>query len=196
MKKYLNMNTLYIVAAIIAVSAFLLPRAIEAINLHVNGISHIAGQVDDYYKISEPVDGEFTLELDLNDLASNEGKILFDDGDSRISVKEVVEREEAGYEVIFRSHGVEQSNGAVLVSGVDHFRTETGLSQSIEAEAQADFSDGEAIELTPSSGSGLIYHDGDHFGFYLDTPAEGANKVKVTISNLQLNLWIEKAIFQ
>ena len=191
MKKYLNMNSLYIVAAIIAVSAFLLPRVIEAVNLQVNGISHIAEQVDDYYKITEPVEGEFTVELDLKDLEINEGKILFDDGETKISVLEVVEREEAGFEVIFRSYGTELPDGAALVSGVDHVRTETGLSQSIKAEAQVDFSDGEAIELTPSSGSGLIYHDGDHFGFYLDAPAEDAGKVEVTVTNLQLNLWAE-----
>lgn len=196
MKKYLNMNTLYIAAAIIAVSAFLLPRVIEAINLQVNGISHIAEQVDDYYKITEPVDGEFTVELDLNDLASNEGKILFDDGESQISVLEVVQRKETGYEVIFRSHGKELQNGAALVSGIDHLRTETGLVQSIYAVGEVVGNDREAISLRPSSWSGLDYHDGDRFGFYLDAPAEDANTVEVTVTNLQLNLWIEKAIFR
>lgn len=195
MKKFANMNTLYIVAAVIAVSAFLLPRAIDAIHLHVNGISHIAGQIDDYYKITDPIDGEYTVELDLADLASNEGKILFDDGDSQISVEEVVAMEEAGYEVVFRSHAAELGNGATLVSGVDHFRTGSELSQSFKAEAIADV-DGQAVALTPSSGSGLVYHDGDRFGFYLDVPEGGADEVEVTVTNLQLNLWMEKAIFE
>ena len=196
MKKYFTMNTLYIAAAIIAVTAFLLPRVIEAVNLHVNGISYIAEQTEEYYKITDPIDGEYSVELDLNDLASNEGKILFDDGESRISVGEVVEREEAGYEVMFRSRAAEQPHGAVLVSGVDHARTETGLAQSIEAEARVDGNGEEAVSLTPSRWSGLIYHDGDRFGFYLDAPAEDASIVEVTVSNLQLNLWMEKAIFR
>lgn len=194
MKKFANMNTLYIVAAIIAVSAFLLPRAIEAINLHMNGISHIAEQTEEYYKITDPIDGEFTVELNLNDIESNRGKILFDDGESRISVLQVVPREDAGYEVMFRSHAAEQPHGAVLVSGVDHFRTGNGLSQSLEAEAVSN--GGEDVPLTPSSGSGLIYHDGDRFGFHLDAPEGDAEEVEVTVTNLQLNLWMEKAIFE
>lgn len=195
MKKFATMNTLYIVVAIIAVSAFLLPRAIDAINLHVNGISHIAEQVEDYYKIADPVDGEHSVTLDLNDLAGNKGKLLFDDGDSQISVWEVVSLEGAGYEVMFRSRGKELETGAVLVSAVDHTRNGSELSQSFTAEAFADI-DGEAVALTPSSGSGLVYHDGDRFGFYLDAPERGAGEVEVTVTNLQLNLWMEKAIFE
>ena len=118
MKKHLNMNTLYLAAAIIAVSAFMLPRVIEAVNLHLNGISYIADQTEEYYKITEPVEGEYTVELDLNDLENNEGKILYDDGDSQISVMKVVEQEEMGYEVVFRSHAKELPDGAVLVSGI------------------------------------------------------------------------------
>lgn len=189
MRKFANMNTLYIAAAIIAVSALLLPRGIEAINLHVNGISHIAEQVDDYFKITEPVDGEFKVDLDLKNLESNEGKILFDDGESQISVLEVVPQEEAGYEVIFRSHGAELPNGAALVSGVDHVRADDGLSQSLLAEALAGVEGKEASQLTPSDSSGLIHHDGDQFGFYLDAAAE--DEIEVTVTNLQLNLWIK-----
>lgn len=196
MKKFLTMNTLYILAAIIAVSAFLLPRAIDAINLQANGISHIAGQIDDYYKITDPVDGDYSVQLDLVDLASNKGKILFDDGDNRITVEEVVAREESGYEVIFRSHAAKLGNGATLVSGVDHFRTGNELSQSLVAEAEADFGDGETASLTPSLWSGLVYHEGDRFGFYLETPAGDAEEVDVTVTNLQLNLWMEKAMFE
>lgn len=195
MKKFATMNTLYIVAAIIAISAFLLPGAIDAINLQVNGISHIDEQGDDYYKISEPVDGNHSVTLDLNDLAANRGRILFDDGDSQIAILEVAPREEGGYEVTFRSHGKELQTGAVLVSGIDHARADNGLSQSFSAEAVADV-EGEAVELTPSFGSGLVYHDGDRFGFYLDVPEGSADEVEVTVTNLQLNLWMEKAIFE
>ncbi|OHX52154.1 hypothetical protein BB776_02490 [Planococcus salinarum] len=157
-------------------------------------ISHIAEQTEEYYKITDPVDGEYTVQLDLAELESNEGKILFDDGDSRITVLEVVPWEESGYEVIFRSHGAEIPNGTVLVSGVDHFRTGNGLSQSLEAEAVSN--GGEAVPLTSSSESGLVYHDGDRFGFYLDAPEGDADEVEVTVTNLQLNLWMEKAIFE
>lgn len=196
LKKLFNMNTLYIAAAIIAVSAFLLPRVIEAVNLHIDGISHIAEQVDDYYKITEPVEGEFTVELNLNDLESNEGKILFDDGESQVSVLEVLPREAAGYEVVFRSKAAEVNNGAALISGVGHVRTGSGLSQSLLAEAEADFGEGDTASLTPSLWSGLVYHDGDRFGFYLDAPVGDADQVEVTVTSLQLNLWMEKAVFR
>ncbi|WP_084243878.1 hypothetical protein [Planomicrobium okeanokoites] len=193
MKKHLNMNTLYLAAAIIAVSAFMLPRVIEAVNLHLNGISYIADQTEEYYKITEPVEGEYTVELDLNDLENNEGKILYDDGDSQISVMKVVEQEEKGYEVVFRSHAKDLPEGAVLVSGIAHDNTEDGSTHSIEAEATAGK---DAHQLSPSTATGLSYKDGDHFGFYLDAPAEEADKVAMTVTNLQLNLWMEKAIFE
>ncbi|WP_422124264.1 hypothetical protein DHX103_05435 [Planococcus sp. X10-3] len=196
MKKYATMNTLYIVAAIIAVTAFVLPRGIDTVNLHIHGISHIAEQVDDYYKIAEPVDGKYTVEIDLNNLQSNEGKVLFDDGESQITVLEVVPRESAGFEVIFRSRAAEQPHGAVLVSGVDHARTDSGFSHDIEAKAEAVNKDGESYDLTPADSTGLSYHDGDRFGFFLDVSEGDADEVEVTVTNLQLNLWMEKAIFQ
>lgn len=189
MKKYFTMNTLYIMAAIIAVSAFLLPRAIDAINLHINGISYIAEQTEEYYKITDPIEGEYTIEIDLNNLESNAGQMLFDDGENKISVLEVLQQEEAGYEVIFRSHGSELADGAALVSGIDHSRAGKGFSHAILAEAYARIDHDEPYQLTPSISSGLSYLDGDRFGFYLSNAAEDDAIAKVTVTNLQLNLW-------
>ncbi len=192
MKKYLNMTPLYIAAAIIAVSAFMLPRVIEAINLHIHGIAYIAEQTEEYYKITEPIDGEYTVELDLKDLESNKGKILYDDKGSQISVLTVTSSEKDKYEVIFRSHGTERPDGAALISGVDHAFTDTAFVHTIKAEAEASFDGGETVELIPSSSTGLSYPDGDSFGFYLQTSAEDGGTLTLTVTNLQLNLWAKK----
>lgn len=184
------MNTLYITVAVIAISAFMLPRVIEAVNLHIHGISYIAEQTEGYFKVTEPIEGEFTVELDLSNPESNEGKILFDDGDNSISVLDVVPQEKTGYEVIFRSHGSERADGAALISGVAHEYTDKGFTHSLEAEAQASIDGGEPFELSPSSSTGLSYRDGDRFGFILDAPSESAT-ASMTVRNLQLNLWAE-----
>lgn len=191
LKSFFNMNTLYITAAIIAASAFMLPRVIEAVNLHIHGISYIAEQTEEYFKITEPIDGEFAVELNLIDPESNEGKILFDDGDNTISVLEVVPRDETGYEVIFRSHASERADGAALISGVEHDYTDEGFTHPFKAEAIASIDGGEPFELSPTGSTGLSYQDGDQFGFILDASSADSVSAKVTVTNLQLNLWAE-----
>ncbi|WP_245728780.1 hypothetical protein [Thalassobacillus cyri] len=49
MKKFLNLNTLYIVAGIIALSSFLIPRAIDMFQLQAHGIRHLAEDVERYH---------------------------------------------------------------------------------------------------------------------------------------------------
>ncbi|MCM3610032.1 hypothetical protein M4S82_02145 [Planococcus sp. MERTA32b] len=190
MKKILNMSALYITAVIIAVSAFMLPRVIEAVSLHIHGISHIAEQTEDYYHITEPIEDEYSVELDLTDPESNKGKVLFDDGDNTVSVLEVVPRGESGFEVIFRSRGSERADGAALISGVEHGYTEDGFTHSLKAEAVAAFDNGEPVELSSANSTSLIHRDGDQFSFLMDTPSD-SEAASITLSNLQLNLWGE-----
>lgn len=72
-----------------------------SINLWFYGMGDIADNVKDYYLELEPIDGTYSVLIDLSDPESNEGKVLFDDGEHQIYVSDVITLNEANYEVFF-----------------------------------------------------------------------------------------------
>ncbi|MEC5423501.1 hypothetical protein QGM71_08325 [Virgibacillus sp. C22-A2] len=194
MKKYLNLNTVYIAAAIIAFSFLLIPRLIETVNLRVEGISYVANDIENYLSNAHPIEGEFTVQIDLRELENNEGKVLFDDGENKIYVSKVNVHDEAGYEVFFRSSGDYNLGGATLVSGVKHAGN-NGFTNRLQAEAKATYKE-VTYNLSPSASSGLNHRDGDEFGFYMDVPdkidLEEPSVVDVIVSKLYVNIWAKK----
>ncbi|MUK90511.1 hypothetical protein GMD78_19320 [Ornithinibacillus sp. L9] len=197
MKNIFNLNTVYIIAVIIALGSLLIPKGIELYNLQVQGISYVANDVEKYHNNAHPVEGEYAVTIDLSDLASNEGKVLFDDGENKIYLSEVIVHSEAEYEFFFRSRGRYSLGGASLVSGVTHTYYNGGFNSSLQAEVKASYK-GETHELSPSGSSGLNYRDGDEFGFYLDFTDDIILDLKeevmvdVTVTNLFVNLWAKK----
>ena len=74
-----------------------------------------------YITTYEPLNGSWSVELDLNDLESNEGKILYEDESGCcITVSEVSKKAPYEYRVFLRSHGAYDHNGGQLVSGSFH----------------------------------------------------------------------------
>ncbi|GGC95340.1 hypothetical protein GCM10007216_27630 [Thalassobacillus devorans] len=193
MKKYLNLNTLYIVMGIIAVGSFLIPQAIDMYHLQAQGINHIADDAERYMNNAHNMEGDYTITIDLSDPESNEGKFLFDDEEgNQIYVSKIIENE-SNYEVIFRSSGTYSRGGATLVSGIEHYRNINGYTHELKAEAHATYNY-DTFKLTPSSSSALHSRSGDEFGFYLfptdkDVDLDKEPTIEVTITNLQLNLW-------
>lgn len=168
-------------------------------NLWINGIGIIANDVEDYYYTAFPVDGEYSVEIDLNDLESNEGKVLFDDGESEIYVSEVIFRND-NYELHFRSSGKFDMGGASLVSAIEHPRTDLGVTtKEIRAKVNGTYN-GKTFKLWNASLSSLNYRDGDSFGYYLipeeaeiELDLEKESVMMVTVSNLYMNLWAKKS---
>ncbi|WP_164669746.1 hypothetical protein [Virgibacillus doumboii] len=188
----LNLNTLYIGAAIVTVGAVLIVFLSELGGVWINGISYLASDVEDYHNNAHAVEGKYKVEIDLSDLESNKGKVLFDDGENRIYVSRVIVKNGPEYEVFFRSSGTFSLGGATLVSGVDHTHEE------FRAEAKATYS-GKSYKISQSDYSGLKYRNGDEFGFYLfppeediDVDLEEESMIEVTVENLYVNLWAEK----
>ncbi|SDJ78815.1 hypothetical protein [Sediminibacillus albus] len=196
-RRIFNLNTLYILMAIIAIGILLIPRIIESINLQSKGISYITSNIEDYYHNAFPKEGKYTVEIDLIDIESNEGKVLFEDSENTIDVTKVT-HSGSKYEVIFRSRGSFGSGGAILISGLEHTHKNNSFTSHFKAKAEAVYKD-ETYELSPSGSSGLDYRDGEHFGFYLfppnqlkDIDLEEDPILEVTITNLQVNLWVKK----
>lgn len=168
------------------------------LNLWINGISVIANDVEDYRTHSYPVDGEYTVKIDLSDFDSNEGKVLYDDGENQIYVEKVLFHDKSEYGISFRSSGTYSLRDATLVSGIEHVRTENGFTSFNHVNATATYRE-DSFKISPSGSSGLNYRDGDSFGFYLfphdkevDFDIEKDAIIEVKLSNLYMNKWEKK----
>ena len=83
-------KTHFIKVLIISVGTIVFTLWISGLlNLWIKGISVIADDVEGYQLYSYPVEGEFFLKIDLSDFESNEGKVLYDDGENQIYVEKV-----------------------------------------------------------------------------------------------------------
>ncbi|MBU9720865.1 MULTISPECIES: hypothetical protein [Bacillaceae] len=165
--------------------------------LLINGISHLSNNEDKYHNMAHQVEGEFVVEIDLSDLESNEGKILYDDK-TQIYISHLNVENDSNYEVIFRSSGNYNTSGASLVSGIEHATFNNEPSKIFQAEAKATYG-GETFVLSPATSTDLVYRDGDKFGFYLFPEGEEVEIdldtdpiIEVEVTNLYRNLWVKK----
>lgn len=167
------------------------------LNLWINGIGVIADDVEGYQLHSYPVDGEYSLKLDLSDFESNEGKVLYDDGENRIYVNKVWVNDNLDYQVSFRSSGTYNLRSATLVSGNEHERVENGFTYDNQVDATATYQ-GSTFKIYSTGSSGLNYKDGDSFGFYLfphkevELDIEKESIIEVKLSNLHMHNWKKK----
>ncbi|MEF2248828.1 MULTISPECIES: hypothetical protein [unclassified Paenibacillus] len=167
------------------------------------GIAFAAGSLDKYSYDHGVIDGEFEITIDLNDLDSNKGKVLYDKDGLLIDVAVVDEvgLMGGGYRIHFRSHGKYSLNQATLVSGNKHYATESRwYSSSVDAELRSEYN-GKQYKGSVMGGSALNYKDGDMFSFYLfpqeayksgEVTLKEDGNVKVIVSNLSLNQWNKK----
>lgn len=197
MKRLLNLNTVYIVATIIALGALFIPRAVEVFNLRTQGINYFTNNIENYHNNAHLIEGEYTIKIDLNNLENNKGKVLFDDGENQIYVSKVIAHNTRKYELFFRSRGSYSLGGATIVSGVEHKHNNDGLISKFQAIAKATYR-GNTYKLSPSEYSGLNYNDEDEFGFYLQLPNDivpdfEEEMIDVAVTNLYINLWAKKS---
>lgn len=195
-----NERFIGIVLSVLGISFFLWASGLFGIWMY--GISYFSKNVDAYYNNGSPVEGEYSVSIDLSDLKSNEGKVVYDDGKNQIYVSKVFNNDESGYEVSFQSSGNYHMNGATLVSAIQHVPTDNDFTGIPEVTAEGAYR-GETFTLSPSGTSGLNYRDGDDFGFYLfphvkdiEVDLEKDETIEITLSNLYLNLWVAKRLFQ
>lgn len=169
-----------------------------SINLWFYGIGDIANNVKGYYLELEPLDGEYSVTIDLSNPKSNEGKVLYDDGDNQIYVFEVIVRDDTQYQVYFRTSGKYNVHGATLVSATEHKRLQGSFTYNFLAAAKATYR-GHTFKIYESGASGLNYQDGDYFGLYLnpddtDVTIDISENpiIEVTLSDLIMHKWGRK----
>lgn len=166
-------------------------------SIWINGIHYIAHNVEDYTLESYPIEGEYSIIIDLNNLESNEGKVLYNDGENQISIYEVSVRDQTVYEVYFKTSGTYNLFGATLVSAIKHTNSEGSFSYNFVANAKATYN-GNTFKLYESGTTALNYRDGDYFGLYLIPESEEENidietnpLIEVKLSNLYMHKWIK-----
>ena len=156
-----------------------------------------------YYINYSKVDSVAEAEIDLYNMESNAGKIIYDDGVCSLEIK-LVRQESGTYNIFFRTHGKYNSSGGTLISAVKQIRNENGT-YSIECVGKMQvIVDDKVYESNNSALGGLNYKDGDVFGFYLfpldcyengqfllDEQIKDQNGVvKIQLSHLNKTTWI------
>lgn len=133
-----------------------------------NGIAFL--QMDSNYTTTYMKLGDTPkVELNLNDLERNLGKVVFSDGECTIDIEAMELTPEKEYIVFFRTHGVYTLNEGRLISPLKHFVTENRFQTHDFAEGSGlKTSIGNEIYLgTERAMMGLEYKDGDGFAYSL-----------------------------
>ena len=162
----------------------------------------------DYALSYNEVPGSWSVKLDLVDLDSNAGKILYEDESGCRILVDVVDEHEGAYRVWFRSYGVCGWKGGTLVSGCQTVPSETASGQADPlwqtgsgedsfwtwetSASMAAAVDGADYPCTLAGESSLIYKNGNQFGFHLNPrrsdgePVDigGLEQITVTVSGL------------
>ena len=144
------------------------------------------------------------MQIDLNNLDSNVGKIIYNDGECKIEIKSV-SYENGDYKVYFKSYGKYDRKGGILISPISH--TNDSLKQDVFIQTNVD-DDLNYLGKLYYSSSLLKY--GDEYGFTIlssdileekienkkvkDIIKQDGVKVKVTLSNFIKYTWTRKNI--
>ena len=173
-------------------SSFVIIIALFMIILHGNGtLGTWTGGLQ--YQLGYPIyraeyedaAGAYSVELDLWDLDSNVGKILYEDSTGcRITVHKLDEMRDGIYRVWFRSHGVCRRNGSQLVSGTIPYQTGSANWMDKGLPRAAASAGGLNRECSLAGISGLNWEDGNEFGFYL-TSSNGSSDCFLSADDIE-----------
>lgn len=172
------------------------------IGLCLNGMAYIANNTKEFNDTAgHLIAGNYSLSINLNDLECNIGKVLYNDGESKIYVSWIDNTGNSntgGYRIGFRCSGSYSLNGARLVSGAHHETVDDHSFRTyMTAKMTAKYKD-KIYNSSEFGTSGLNYKDGDDFSFYI-FPSEAYDNgevllneegvVELSIENLYKNIW-------
>ncbi|MDR6550125.1 hypothetical protein [Paenibacillus qinlingensis] len=195
-KKLIYMTALLMVTFVSIVVLW----ATGLMGLWTEGIAFIANNTTEFTsRNSQVIDGKYVLQVDLSDLESNIGKVIYKDNEHKIYVSWLQSRRVGEYDLGFRSIGTYSLSGASLISGIHHETiNDHAFTYSMSAKMTVKYED-KTYHATESGQCGLNFKDGDCFSFniYLSTepkgePIKDAGIVEVMITDLYKNIWLKK----
>lgn len=143
---------------------------------------------------------EYSISISLNDLKSNIGKELYNDGENKIYVSWIDNTGNSntgGYRIGFRSIGKYSINGATLVSGARHETVNNSFTTYMSAKMTARYKN-KVYDSNEFGTNSLNYKDGDEFAFYIfpseaydngEITLQESDIVELSIKNLYKNIW-------
>ena len=165
-----------------------------------SGLSHIHWNTEDYALTYSDESSETSTELNLNDLESNIGKIVWQKDKQCIEITSInCKRLHKGeYDIYFRSHGVYDSNEGILTTAVKHIRVdENSFAEALMADMSVNIN-GISYPCERRSNSSIMHKDGDAFGFSFCledllgddfTSCENIETVEIKFKNLIAHKW-------
>ena len=168
-----------------------------------SGLSHIHRNTNDYALIYSDESSETSTELNLNDLESNVGKIIWQKDKQYIEITSInCKRLHKGeYDIYFKSHGVHNTNEGVLTTAVKHIRVdENSFADTMMGDMFVNIN-GISYPCERRSNSSIMYKDGDTFGFSFCleeilgddfTSNETVGTVEIRFENLIEHKWTKR----
>ena len=184
--------------AILVVAGFLFMNS-TPYGVWTNGLRYMNAAPDEYAVMYQAVPGAYTVEIDLNDLDSNAGKRIWEDGERYIEISsvDVQDLKAGGYRIFFRAHGEYDLDGGSLITGQMFIPTgENSGYFDITSRLISEYN-GRTYECNVQ-GMAWDKKASNHFGYYLfpsamyeddDVPLENAGMVTITLSNLTEWRW-------
>jgi len=147
-------------------------------------------------------------EIDLYNLDSNTGKVIYDDGQCKIEIALVRKELDGSYNAFFRTHGSYNRLGGTLISPTKQRMTEQHYATYDVGGKLQVIVDDVAYDSYNSATSSLNLKDGDEFGFYIfplecyengkflveDSIKNQGGKVSIRLFNLSKITWNRKDI--
>ncbi|MBO5046998.1 MAG: hypothetical protein J6D19_01155 [Clostridia bacterium] len=168
------------------------------LGIWIEGLPSIAGNLNQYDYHLGTISEEYTFTIDLEDLESNAGKIVYHEINEHgeeftIRIKSVYQDAHfRPYSISFISEGSYNMQGAKLISAVSHYSTSSRyFSKDVVAELYC--IDGDIKYDCRVRGIDGLKRTGDSFGYYL--PIEVTDKydsITLTFTNLAVNIWNRK----
>jgi hypothetical protein len=191
---------IFIITALLTAVMIVVLWSSGIFGLWTDGIAFLANNTKKFTdKSGHPLEGNYSLSVDLSDLESNIGKEIYNDGEHRIYVFSLQRTRNGGYDIGFRSSGQYSLSEASLISGVHHETiNDHSFTMSTTAKMTAEY-DGKTYNSSATGQCGLNYKDGDcfSFAFFLgdepnEDPIENVGIVELTITELYKNVWSKK----
>ncbi|WP_249029626.1 hypothetical protein [Tannockella kyphosi] len=176
MKKKRSICLIIAIGACIILTLLFLKR--ENIYVQLGGLQYQFESMN-YSLSQEKVDGEYSFDIDLEDLESNENKKIEIDDNCYIEIASIILESNGQYALHLQSHGEYDFNGGYFYTANEYYTGDQNNMITVIGELE---SDGES--WYSSSYLAVSNKYGDSFSYSIDASKIDSNHVTVTLSNI------------
>ena len=128
------------------------------------GMVYIAEHGEKYDYIYHPINENIEFTINIKDLSSNVGKVIYQKDGCRIEISDI---DENNYRIFFQTYVTYNLNSATLISAVKHEQIDSNK-YKFNCIAKLNIKDNNTFfECSVAGLNGLCYKNGDTFGYYI-----------------------------